>query len=88
VIGGGFLFWQDKFNNFLVMSGIGDYCEHTHFRVGDFSKSQHFIRVGSANSSSMSKPGAIGPAPKIRNLRGLLTAFNKLIRSKMMPGNE
>jgi hypothetical protein len=40
-----FRFWQDKFNNFLVMSEIGGYCEHTQFRVKDFTRTQHFIRV-------------------------------------------
>jgi hypothetical protein len=69
-----FRFWPDKFNNFLVMSEIGDYCKHTLSRVKGFSKrSQHFIRVGCENSSSMSKPGAIGHGPRIRILRNLQT---------------
>jgi hypothetical protein len=40
-----FHFWQDKFNKVFVMSEIGSYCEHTQFRVKDFTRTQHFIRV-------------------------------------------
>jgi hypothetical protein len=88
VNGDSFRFWPDKFNNFLVTSGIGDCCEHTHFRTGGFSRSQHFIRVGAANLSIMSKPGAIaGPGPRIRNLTDLLTTFNKSIAAKTTPVN-
>jgi hypothetical protein len=85
VNGGCFRFWPDKFNNFLVMSGIVDCCEHTHFRVAGFSRSQHFIRVGSAKLTTISKPGDIGPGPRIRNLREVLRNFNKSNQSKTMP---
>jgi hypothetical protein len=52
--------------------------------VSGFSKSQHFIRVGSVNMSTMSKPGL---GPRIRNLRNLQTIFGKSIASKMMQVN-
>jgi hypothetical protein len=80
--GGGFRFWPDKFKNFLTMAGVGDYSEHTLSRVNSCSKSQHFIRVGSVSTLTMSKPGSIGLGPRIRNLRNLQTIFGQSIASK------
>jgi hypothetical protein len=80
--GGGFRFLPEKFKNFLAMSGIGDYSEHTFSRVSGLSKSQHFGRVGSVNRPTISKPGAIRLGPRIRNLRNLQTIFGKSIASK------
>jgi hypothetical protein len=54
--GGGLVFLADNFKNFLVMSDTEAFCEHTVFKIRGFSKSQHFIRVGSVNMSKMSKP--------------------------------
>jgi hypothetical protein len=88
VKGGGFRFLPDKFNNFLAMSGIGDSSEHTLCRVSGFSKSQHFIRVGSVNMSTMSRPGVMELGPRIRNLRNLQTIFGKSIASKTTQVNE
>ena len=86
--GGRFVFNPDKFKNFLLASGLEASSEHTHFRIRGFSKSQHFIRVGSVNLSSMSKPGAIGLGPRIRNLRELQMTLKKSIDSNTTPGNE
>ena len=82
VRGGGFRFLPEKFKNFLVMSGLGDYSEHTLSRVSGFSKSQHFIRVGSQKMSAMPKPGAMGLGPRIRDLRNLQSIFGKSVASK------
>jgi hypothetical protein len=79
---GGFVFFPDKFKTFLAASGLEAYCEHTQFRIRGFSKSQHFIRIGSKNMASMSKPGVIGLGPRIRNCRELQTNFKNSFISK------
>jgi hypothetical protein len=76
------VFSADNFKNFLVMSDTEAFCEHTVFKIRGFSKSQHFIRVGSVNMSKMSKPGTIGLGPRIHNLRSLQTNFINSIASK------
>jgi hypothetical protein len=76
------VFLADNFKNFLVMSDIEALCEHTVFKTRGFSKSQHFIRVGSVNMSKMSKAGTIGLGPRIHNLRSLQTNFINSIASK------
>jgi hypothetical protein len=58
--GGQSVFLADKLNKFLVKTDLEAYCEHTLSMVQEFKKSQHFIRVGFENLSSMSKPGVIG----------------------------
>jgi hypothetical protein len=75
-------FLADNFKNFLVMSDTEAFCEHTVFKIRGFSKSQHFIRVGSVNMSKMSKPGTIGLGPRIHNLRSLQTNLINSIASK------
>jgi hypothetical protein len=72
----------DNFKNFLVMSDTEAFCEHTVFKIRGFSKSQHFIRIGSVNMSKMSKPGTIGLGPRIHNLRSLQANFINSIASK------
>jgi hypothetical protein len=49
--GGGLVFLADNFKKFLVMSDTEAFYEHTVFKIQGFSKSQHFIRVGSVNMS-------------------------------------
>jgi hypothetical protein len=80
--GGGLAFYPDKFKNFLAVSDTEAFCEHTLFRIKGFSKAQHFIRVGSVNRLSMSKPGTIGLGPRIHNLKSLQTNFLNSIASK------
>ena len=76
------MFWADNFKNFLVMSDTEAFCEHTVFKTRGFSKSQHFIRLGSVNMSNMSKPGTNGLGPRIHNVRSLQTNFINSIASK------
>jgi hypothetical protein len=80
--GGGLVFLQDKFKNFLVTSETEAFCEHTFFKIQGFRKSQHFIRVGAVNVSKMSKPGTNGLGPRIHNVRTLQTNFINSIASQ------
>jgi hypothetical protein len=81
--GGGLVFLQDKFKNFLVTSETEAVCEHSVFKIPGFKKSQHFIRVGAVNVSKMSKPGTNGLlGPRIHNVRTLQTNFINSIASR------
>ncbi len=52
------------------------------FKVKGFSKSQHFVRVGTVNMPNMSKPGTKGLGPRIHNVRSLQTNLINSIASK------
>jgi hypothetical protein len=71
------VFLADNFKNLLVMSDTEAFCEHTVFKIRGFSKSQHFIRVGSVNMSKMSKPGIIGLGPRGYATLGAANKFHQ-----------